>query len=113
MSFYENPDGVSVHGGFPNPATDVSLQGIDLNTLLIKNSAATYLMRISGNDWRAQGIFDGDIIIIDRALTPQTNDLVIWWYDGSFAISPKHKVPLDCEIWGIVTSVTHRYRSRE
>lgn len=112
MSYYENPDGVSVHGGFPNPATDASLQGIDLNKFLVKNSAASYLMRIAGDEWQRQGIFHGDVVIIDRAISPQGNDLVIWWHNGSFAISPRHRVPLDCEIWGTVTSVIHQFRGQ-
>jgi DNA polymerase V len=111
--FYKSPDGVSIHGGFPNPATDASLQGIDLNKFLIANSAATYLMRVAGNDWRSSGIFDGDVIIIDRAVSARTNDLVIWWHTGSFAISPRHSLPEGAEVWGVVTSTIHQYRGRD
>jgi DNA polymerase V len=110
--YYENPEGVSVHGGFPNPAIDASLQGIDLNKFLIQNSAATYLMRVAGNEWQRVGIFDSDVIIIDRAITPRQNDLVVWWYDGSFAISPRHALPEGAEVWGVVTSAIHQYRGR-
>ena len=111
--YYENPDGVSVHGGFPNPATDASLHGIDLNKLLVQNSAASYLMRIAGNEWWRVGIFDGDIVIIDRAVPIKKNDLIIWWHNGSFVISPYHRLPEGSEIWGVVTSVIHQYRGRE
>jgi len=110
FGYYENPDGVSIHGGFPNPATDASLQGIDLNKLLIKNSAATYLMRIAGNQWQTSGIFHGDLLIIDRALAPKKTDLVIWWNDGSFAISPRRRVPEGSEVWGVVAAAIHQYR---
>ena len=111
--YYENPQGVSVHGGFPNPATDASLQGIDLNKFLIQNSAATYLMRISGNDWRNIGIFHGDVVIIDRAVAARKNDPVIWWHGGSFAVSPRHVLPEGAEVWGVVTTVIHQYRGRD
>jgi hypothetical protein len=109
---YQNPDGVSVHSGFPNPATDASLQGIDLNKLLIKNSAATFLMRIAGNAWRAMGIFHDDIAIVDRAVVPRKNDLVIWWQDGEFTISHRHQVLPDHPIWGTVTSIIHQYSQK-
>lgn len=108
--YYENPDGVSVHGGFPNPAADASLQNIDLNKFLIKNSVSTYMMRVSGQEWQDRGIFDGDLILIDRALRVRRNDLVIW-HDGSrdFAVSPWHTVPEGGEVWGVVTACIHLY----
>ncbi|HTE21621.1 MAG TPA: S24 family peptidase [Candidatus Limnocylindria bacterium] len=108
--YYENPQGVSVHGGFPNPATDASLQGIDLNKLLVQNSVSTYLMRIAGNEWQALGIFAGDIIIVDRALGAHKTDLVIWVQGSDLAISTRHTVPKDAQVWGVVTSVIHQYR---
>lgn len=109
--YYQNPDSVSVHDGFPNPATDTTLQPIDLNKLLIRHTASTYLMRIAGNEWAKQGIFAGDIVIVDRALTPQGNDPAIWIHEEAFAISPKHKIPPQAEVWGIVTAVIHQFRS--
>lgn len=110
--YYENPDGVSVHSGFPNPATDASIQEIDLNKLLIQNSVSTYFMRVAGDEWQTVGIFARDIIIIDRALAARPNDLVVWVLDDEFAVSPRHALPARAAIWGIVTSVVHQYRSR-
>ncbi len=109
---YENSAGVSVHSGFPNPAADASIQEIDLNKLLIQNSVSTYFMRVSGDDWQAVGIFAHDIIIIDRALVPHPNDLVVWIMDDTFAISPRHVLPPGAAAWGVVTSVIHQYRGR-
>lgn len=113
MAYYENPQGVSVHGGFPNPATDASLQGIDLNRLLVHNSVSTYMMRVAGDDWQTVGIFAGDLIIIDRALGAGPTDLVIWLLNDDFSISPSHTLPEGSQVWGVVTSVIHQYRSRE
>jgi hypothetical protein len=108
--FYENPQGVSVHDGFPNPATDASLQTLDLNKLLIKNGVSTYFMRIAGDDWRKAGIFDGDVAVIDRAVAPRRTDLVIWCEGSDFMISPRHALPIGKQMWGVVTSVIHMYR---
>jgi DNA polymerase V len=105
-----NTPGVAVHDGFPNPAADERLQGLDLNQLLITHSISTFLMRIEGNEWQDIGIFAGDIAIVDKALDPRPGDLVVWWSDGTFAVSECHRLPKDAIIWGIVTSVIHRFR---
>lgn len=102
--------GVSEHAGFPNPATDRSIQALDFNRLLIRHSAATYLMRIEGDDWQPLGILDGDIVIVDRALDCRTNDLAVWWQGENFVIGQAAHVPEDTETWGLVTTVIHRYR---
>jgi len=111
--YYENSDTVSAHSGFPNPATDTDLRSIDLNRSLIQNPASTYMMRVSGDQWTTSGIFDGDIAIIDRALLPKPNDIVAWWHDGSFIMSPRHKTPPQCEIWGVITTTIHQFRKKD
>ena len=111
--YYTQPERVTVHSGFPNPATDASLQNLDLNQLLIQNGNATYSMRVAGNAWSQQGIFDGDIALIDRALTPGKNDVVAWVNHDDFAMSPKHAVPLDAVVWGVVTAVIHQFRRKD
>ncbi|HEY1836000.1 MAG TPA: S24 family peptidase [Candidatus Saccharimonadales bacterium] len=105
-------DGVSVHAGFPNPAADKSLSGLDLNRLLIQNSASTFLFRLRGNEWEELGIFDGDIAVVDRALDARKDDLVIWWseHTDDFAISKYKNVEAGAVMWGVVTSVIHRFR---
>lgn len=108
--YYENPEGVSVHDGFPNPATDASLQGLDLNKLLIKNGVSTYFMRIADQTYRRVGIFDGDVVVIDRALAPRRNDLVVWCEGSDFMISPRHQLPIGKQMWGVVTAAIHIYR---
>lgn len=105
------PDqGVAVHTGFPNPAIDASLQDLDLNRLLISHSAATYYMEIAGDTWRNLGIHDGDIAIIDRAVSAQQNDLVAWWGEGSFVLSHLHQVPPRATVWGVITTTIHRFK---
>ncbi len=110
--YYENPDGVVIHDGFPNPATDSSLQGIDLNRVLIWHGASTYMMRVSGDDWQQVGIFENDIALVDRALNSKPTDLVVWLYDGSFTISNRSSAPKGSEIWGVVTTIIHQYRNK-
>jgi DNA polymerase V len=103
-------DGVSIHAGFPNPALDGSLDSLDLNRLLIKHTAGTYFMRISGNDWQSSGIFAGDIIIVDRVVNAQPNDLIVWWQGESFVVSLPSRLPKGTPHWGVVTTTIHPYR---
>lgn len=109
MNKYTAPEGVAIHAGFPNPAGDTSFQGIDLNKYLILHSVGTFFMRIEGNEWQDFGVFHSDVIIIDRVLTPQKNDLIIWWEGDSFVLGHRASLPKDSECWGVVTTAIHQY----
>jgi len=115
MKEEEQPEGVSVHAGFPNPATDKSLHTLDFNQLLIEHTASTYMFRVQGNEWEAAGVFDGDIAVVDRALDPRKNDTVLWWDEtaGEFAISRRNDAPKAAAIWGVVTATIHQFRRKE
>jgi SOS-response transcriptional repressor LexA len=105
-------DGVSVHAGFPNPAADSSLRSLDFNQLLIQHSVSTYAFRIEGSEWEGDGVFAGDIAIVDRALDPRKSDIVVWWQDGpdAFAISRYAAIPPAATVWGVITATIHQFR---
>ena len=107
-----NSSGVSVHAGFPNPATDASLGGLDLNKLLVRHGVSTYFFRIEGEQWQDAGVFDGDVAIVDRALSPQSTDVVLWWNDpkGEFSVSNYKKMAREATVWGVITSTIHQFR---
>lgn len=104
--------GVSVHTGFPNPATDKSLQTLDFNQLLVRHAASTYMFRVQGSEWEDAGIFSGDIAVVDRALSPSKTDVVLWWDEagGEFAISKHAAMPKQATVWGVVTATVHQFR---
>lgn len=110
MREQSQPNGVSVHSGFPNPATDRSLQALDIHQLLVKRPASTFFMGVAGDQWGNVGVFDGDIAVVDRALDASANDLVVWWGGGEFCISTLSRSRPGSQIWGVVTAVIHRYR---
>lgn len=97
--YYQQPDGVSVHDGFPNPAADSSLRPLNLNQLLIKNPIATYFVRASK-----------DILIVDRSLTPEATDQVVWMHDDQISLSRISQIPDEAEVWGVVTARIKQYR---
>jgi DNA polymerase V len=103
--------GVSIHSGFPNPAADNhgrrSGLALDLNQLLVAHPSSTYLFRIRGEHWAGQGIFDGDIALIDRSLTAKPQDIVMTWEDETFALSRRHKLQTNQYVWGVVSAIIH------
>jgi DNA polymerase V len=113
-----------VCAGFPSPAEDLGAQRIDLTKVLITHPQASYLLRARGHSMVEAGIFDGDILVINRALTPRHNHIVVAIVDGDFTVKRlslvagrvKLKaanrtfpdiVPKDgqlLEVWGVVTA---------
>lgn len=110
--------------GFGSPSQDTGVTRLDLNDLLIRNAQATYLMRIAGDAMHEAGIESGDLVLVDRAITPAHGHIVIAVIDDEFvcrrfvkrgqglslqAASPGHPeiVPRDgqeLQIWGVVTN---------
>ena len=74
--------GSKVPAGFPSPADDHLDKTLDLNEHLIKHPAATFFCRVSGDSMQGVGIFDGDLLIVDRAITPAHGDIVLAALDG-------------------------------
>lgn len=101
---------ITEHTGFPNPATDQTLASLDISSLLIKHPASTFFMQIEGHGWERYGIFNNDTVIIDRSLTPQGQDLVIFWDEASFRIERFSRIHNNYTLWGVVISTIHRYR---
>ncbi len=75
--------GARVSLGFPSPAEDFLEDGIDLNEALIRNPAATYLYRAEGWSMIHAGICDGDILIVDRSVSPLDGDVVVATWEGN------------------------------
>ena len=76
----------SVAAGFPSPAEQYSEPPLDLNDLLVKRPAATFFLRVQGDSMIARGIFDGDLLVVDRSLTPKSGDVVVVALDGEFTV---------------------------
>jgi SOS-response transcriptional repressor LexA len=102
---------VSVHAGFPNPAAERSGAPLSLDKLLIRHPSSTFFFRIRGHNWHRYGVFDGDLAVIDRAITPRERGLVVWWQEsGELVISPFSRERQQ-NTWGTITSVIHTFTS--
>ncbi len=116
-----------VEAGFPSPADDYVEARLDLNEHLIKNPAATFFARATGESMTGVGIFPDDILIVDRSLPPQHGSIVIAVVDGELTVkrlaiyadrvelraeNPRYKplvLPSEAslEVWGVVRYVVH------
>lgn len=81
--------------GFPSPAEDYQDEAIDLNDLLVRNPPATYLYRAEGWSMIHAGICDGDVLVVDRSVTPQDGDIVLAVWEGQvvckvLVVTPDH-----------------------
>ena len=115
--------------GFPSPATDYIEDDLDLNTHLISNAPATFIIRVQGKSMRDVGIYDGDLLIVDKSINPKTFSTVIanvneelvvktfikekeisYLTSGSKDINNKINLDENQEvvIWGVVTYVIHK-----
>lgn len=75
--------GVRARLGFPSPAEDFLDDSIDLNDWLVRNAAATFFYRADGWSMLMAGICDGDLLVVDRSVTPLNGDLVLAIWDGN------------------------------
>ncbi len=115
---------IGISAGFPSPADDFIELTINLNKEFIKNKDTTFFARVKGHSMKDAGIFDGDLLIIDKSLEPQDGKIAICQIDGDFTIKRIKKEkdfywliaenvdykPIkvtpdnDFMIWGIVTN---------
>ena len=72
----------NVEAGFPSPADDHLERAIDLNEELVRNPAATFYVRVKGESMRDAGIHPGDLLMIDRSVTPADKQIVVAMIDG-------------------------------
>ena len=70
--------------GFGSPAEDSGVARLDLNDILIRHAQATFLLRVSGSAMREAGIDDGDLVLVDRAITALHDHVVIAVVDDGF-----------------------------
>lgn len=79
--------------------------GLNLNSLLIKHPAATFLFKVDGKDPKLK-LDSGDILVVDRSLNPGYQQLVLALRDGEIRIQ-KFCTTIS-EVWGVVTHIIHK-----
>ena len=117
-----------IPAGFPSPADDYVGQRISLDEHLIRQRESTFFMRVAGDSMRGMGIFDGDLLVVDRSLPAAHGRVVIAVVDGEFILKQLLRTPdgqvlraahpaypdmhlkpeQDFSIWGIVIWNIHK-----
>lgn len=121
-----------VPAGFPSPAEDYADTTLSLDELVGVRAPSVYLVRASGESMIGAGIFDGDVLIVDRALQAHPGDVVVALVGGAFTVKTlayeTHRPVLlpanptfqairvneadELEVWGVVTHNLHAHRRR-
>lgn len=116
-----------VQAGFPSPTDEYSEGSLDLNDYLLPHKATTFFVRVTGDSMINVGIFPGDMLVVDRSLTPTYGKIVIALLNGEMTVKRlekfKNRLYLCAEnddypdikiteedhfaIWGVVTNVIH------
>lgn len=118
-----------VPAGFPSPANDYIEKNLDLNELMIQNPAATFFARAQGYSMINAGILPGDILVINCALEPLPDSIVVCVLNDEFTVKrlvhdngqwqlhaenpdfPPIELTEDSEmqVWGVVTHAIHSF----
>lgn len=118
-----------ISAGFPSPADNFLEDPLNLHELVVKNPTATFFIRVIGDSMQEAGIASGDILVVDRSLTPKEGKIVIAVIDGEFTVKRIHFTPQggivlkpanpaysalkvnegsDFQVWGVVSYVIHK-----
>ena len=114
--------------GFPSPAADYIEEDMDLNIHLIKNAPATFVIRVQGKSISSAGIYDGDLLVVDKSLNPKNFSTVVASVNDELVVKNfikeknlqflssgsknyEDKIVLNSNsnvfIWGVITYVIH------
>jgi len=117
-----------ISAGFPSPADDYIETALDLNTYLIRNPPATFMVKVSGDSMTGAGINDGDVLVVDRSEQPTHGRIVVAVLDGELTVkrlvmkggqtllapeNPRYQAiavaaEQDLHVWGVVTGVVRK-----
>jgi len=115
--------------GFPAPGDDLVEASLNLHTHVVKNPTATFFVRVEGDSMEGIGIYSGDILVVDRSVTPRSGSVVVAVVDGGLVVKELQKTldgmalvsanesysPIlldegsDCYVWGVVTASVRQF----
>lgn len=122
-------DTVKVPAGFPSPAADYEETRLDINEYLVRNPVSTFFFRVQGDSMEGAGIFDGDILVVDKSISACHGHIVVAFIDGQRLVKRLYlrdgRVALQAEnakyptleiregmellVWGVVVGAFKRF----
>jgi len=118
----------SVQAGFPSPAEEETRDLMSIDTYLISNPQATFLLKVEGDSMIEAGIQPGDLVLVQKGLAPRHGDIVAACVDtqwtlkyfekknGRIILRPANKKypPIEPKneltLGGVVVGVIRKYR---
>ena len=119
-----------VPAGFPSPAADYEEVTLSIDELVDLRTPHVYLVRVEGPSMIGAGIYDGDVLVVNRALEARSGQIVVAYVDGGMTVkrlqvSPEGvwlqaenpdyraiRVTESLHVWGVATHNLHQLCSR-
>lgn len=119
-----------VPAGFPSPAADYEEVTLSIDELVDLRTPHVYLVRVEGPSMVGAGIYDGDVLVVNRALEARAGHIVVAYVDGGMTVkrlqvtqegvwlqaeNPDYRairVTESLHVWGVATHNLHRLCSR-
>lgn len=80
-----------IEAGFPSPAEEELVDTMSLDEYLIKNKAATFMLKVAGDSMTGAGIMPGDMVLVERGATARNGDVVVAEVDGAWTLKTFQK----------------------
>lgn len=132
MHVQQNEEGISVPffdmtvaAGEPSYVSHSFQETINLDEELVINKKTTFCVRVAGQSMIDAGIDDGDLLIVDKSLHPENNNIVLAVINGDYTVKRLYRDGedlflqpanrnyspikitefMDFRLWGVVTGV--------
>ncbi|WP_278462299.1 LexA family protein [Stutzerimonas kunmingensis] len=119
-----------VPAGFPSPAADYEEVTLSIDELIDLRAPHVYLVRVEGPSMIGAGIYDGDVLVVNKALEARSGHIVVAYVDGGMTVkrlqitpagvwlqpeNPEYRaIPVteSLHVWGVATHNLHQLCSR-
>ncbi|WP_158281441.1 LexA family protein [Sediminitomix flava] len=98
-----------IPAGYPSPSDEFMEEDLRIEEYLIRNQPATFMIRVKGESMHNAGIFDNDLLIVDRSVLAKHNDVILAWLNGEFTV--KRFLQTDTDTW--LKAENYKFRPRK
>jgi repressor LexA len=77
---------VPVRAGLPEAVEDDDADAVTIDDYLIERPSQTVLVRVRGDSMMDAGIFEGDLVVVEKRPAAQKGDIVVAIVDGQFTL---------------------------
>lgn len=102
-----------VRAGFPSPAAEYEESPLNIHQWLVRHEAATFLLRYGGATLPEEHICTGDVLVVDRSLSPMVGDIIVAVLHGEMRVftwrgkTDRHEGE-GWLVWGVITGIARK-----